>query len=98
MTLNDEEPILKLAQDVVKKAKEAGVRAELDDSNESVGKKIREAEIMKIPYAIVIGEKELESKQIIPRLRSDLGKQPENAQDIDEFLAGVAKQSNTRSK
>src|SRR3989338_1588288 len=53
LTLNDEKPILKLAKDVVKKEKELGIRAELDDSNETLGKKIRETEVMKVPYTIV---------------------------------------------
>lgn len=96
--INDEKPILKLAKSVVQKAKEMGVRAELDDSNESLSKKIREAEVMKVPYTIVIGQKEAESKQVIPRLRGDLGKQSEKPEDIDEFLTRVAEESKTRSK
>ena len=98
IALNDEKPILKLAKDVVKKAKELEIRTELDDSNESVGKKIREAEVMKIPYTVVIGQKELESKKVVPRLRSDLGKQTERAESIDDFLARVAEEAKTRSK
>lgn len=98
IALNDEKPILKLANDVVKKAKELGIRAELDDSNESVGKKIREAEVFKVPYAIVIGGKEVESGKIVPRLREDLGKQSDKPEDIDEFLARVADEAKTRSR
>lgn len=97
-TLNDEKSILKLANDVVKKAKELRVRAELDDSNESVSKKIREAEVMKVPYTLVIGQKEIESGEIIPRIRTDLGKQLDKAEDIDEFLDRVAEEAKTRSK
>jgi len=98
IALNDEKPILKLANDVVKKAKELGVRAELDDSNESVGKKIREAEVMKVPYTLVIGQKEMKSGQVVPRLRGDLGKQSEKLEDIDEFLARVAEEAKSRGK
>ncbi len=98
VTLNDEKSILKLANDVVKKAKDLGVRAELDDSNESVSKKIREAEIMKVPYTVVIGDKELKSGKIIPRLRDDLGKQSEEAEDVDRFLGRVAEETKIRSK
>ncbi len=98
IALNDEKPILKLAKDVVKKAKELGIRTELDDSNESVGKKIREAEVFKVPYAVVIGGKEVESGKIVPRLREDLGKQPDKPEDIDEFLARVADEAKTRSR
>lgn len=87
-----------MAQNVVRNAKELGIRAELDDSNESVGKKIREAEMMKVPYMIVIGQKELDSKKVVPRVRSDLGKQPDDPQAIDGFLAEIAKQASSRSK
>lgn len=44
--------------------KEASVRAELDDSNETLGKKIRNAKLEKVPYFLVIGDKEVESKQV----------------------------------
>lgn len=53
-------------------AKENGLRAVVDRSNESVGKKIRAAEMMKVPYSVVIGEKELESGELSPRIRPDL--------------------------
>ena len=96
IALNDEKPILKLATDVVKKAKELGIRAELDDSNESVGKKIREAEVMKVPYTVVIGKKEVKSGQVTPRSRSDLGKKEETLR-IEDFLHAVAEEARSRS-
>ncbi len=54
---------------------DGGFRAELDDRNEKIGKKIREAQIMKIPYMLVLGDKEVESGKITVRSRSggDLG-------------------------
>ena len=48
----------------------AGVRAETDFRNEKLGYKIREAQMMKIPYMLVIGDKEMESRRISPRERS----------------------------
>ena len=96
IALNDEKPILKLATDVVKKAKELGIRAELDDSNESVGKKIREAEVMKVTYTVVIGKKEVKSGQVTPRSRSDLGKKEETLR-IEDFLHAVAEEARSRS-
>jgi len=45
---------------IVEKLVDAGVRAELDASNEKVGKKIRDAATMKIPWTIVIGQKEVD--------------------------------------
>jgi threonyl-tRNA synthetase len=97
IALNDEKPVLKLATDVVKKAKELGIRAELDDSNESVGKKIREAEIMKVPYTLVIGQKEIKSQQVVPRLRGDLGKGSDKSVAIEDFLQKVADDARRRA-
>ena len=48
----------------------AGVRAETDFRNEKLGYKIREAQMMKIPYMLVIGDREMESRRISPRERS----------------------------
>ncbi|MGH7175215.1 MAG: threonine--tRNA ligase [Minisyncoccia bacterium] len=52
------------AKEVAEKLKEAGIRAELDISNESLGKKIREAKQEKIPATIVVGDKEMAAKTI----------------------------------
>ena len=49
---------------------DAGVRAETDFRNEKLGYKIREAQMMKIPYMLVIGDREVESGQISPRERN----------------------------
>ncbi len=98
VALNNDKSILKLAKIVVEKARELNLRTEIDDSNESVAKKIREAEVMKVPYTLVIGQKEVESGEIVPRLRSDLGKHPKKPENIDEFLTRVAEESKTRSK
>ena len=47
------------AANVVDELKKADIRAELDDRNEKIGKKIRDTELMKVPYMFVIGEKEV---------------------------------------
>jgi threonyl-tRNA synthetase len=52
------------ATEITEKLIEAGLRAELDTSNESMGKKIRNAKKMKLPYFIVIGDKEVESETV----------------------------------
>jgi threonyl-tRNA synthetase len=97
IALNDDEPILKLANDVVQKATNVGVRASLDAGNESVGKKIRDAEIMKVPYTVVIGTKEVESQQIAPRIRADLKTEGLSDMGIEDFLQKVAEQAASRS-
>lgn len=54
----------KYAEMIFSKLKENGVRVELTDSNETLGKRIREAEIQKIPYILVVGEKEMQNQNI----------------------------------
>jgi threonyl-tRNA synthetase len=47
--------------------KKAGVRVELDDRNEKIGKKIRDTELMKVPYMLIIGEKEATENMVSVR-------------------------------
>jgi threonyl-tRNA synthetase len=93
-TLSDDENIIKAAKELIEKANAAGVRAGLDDSNESVGKKVRDAEIMKIPYTVVIGGKEVESGHLAPRHRSDLPELPESS--IEELLSKLSQDARDR--
>lgn len=71
---------------VLKPLQEAGFRVELNDANESVGKKIRYATTQKIPYVLVVGEKEIESQTVAVRSRDkgELG-----ALSIKEFTKGL---------
>ena len=94
LTLNNEDSILKTAQDVVKKAQRLGLRIGLDSSDESVGKKVQQAEQMKVPYVLVIGPKEVESGQVTARARADLGEQP--PAKIDEFLDKLSHDAKSR--
>jgi threonyl-tRNA synthetase len=63
------------AQEVYKTLKKAGVRVEVDDRSEKIGKKIRDTELMKVPYMLVIGEKEMNEKQLAVRRqgKGDMG-------------------------
>ncbi|WAW15481.1 threonine--tRNA ligase [Peptostreptococcus equinus] len=72
---------------------DAGIRVELDDRTEKVGYKIREAQLEKIPYMIVVGEKESESGNISVRSRDEgeLGEMK-----IEEFLEKIQKQISDR--
>lgn len=80
-------------------ATEHGIRFTIDDSNESVGKKIRNAEMMKVPYTLVIGEKEVETAKLNPRVRSDLA--VENREDkgyeVEQFMASVSNEARARA-
>ncbi|MBR2903549.1 MAG: threonine--tRNA ligase [Clostridia bacterium] len=74
------------AKGLCAKLKAAGVRAEVDLRNEKIGYKIREAQMEKVPYMLVVGEKEMEAGQVAVRRRDkgDIG-----AVSADEFLATV---------
>ncbi len=97
VTVNQEDKTVNFASEVLDKAKAFGLRATLDDDNDSVGKKIRNAETWKVPYTIVVGEKEIESGAVVPRVRSDLEVQkPHEPQAIDDFLKTVANEAKTR--
>lgn len=97
ITVNQEETTIAFADKVLQQAHGLGLRAHADNSNESVGKKIRSAEVAKVPYTVVIGEKEIGSSQLVPRVRSDLAVQPEHKPlAIDDFLKTVANETKTR--
>jgi threonyl-tRNA synthetase len=59
------------AKNVFQELKDAGIRAELEESNESLGKKIRNAKLEKIPYLIIIGDKEKDSNTLTVEGRND---------------------------
>ena len=73
-------------EEIFIKLSDAGIRVERDFRNEKLGYKIREAQIQKIPYMLVIGDREMESNRVSPRERSgkDLG-----AIDLNEFISLV---------
>ena len=79
---------------VAKKLDEAGIRQETDLRNEKIGYKIREAQSQKIPYMLIIGDKEAEAGTVSVRTRSggDMGSMP-----LDEFIAKVTEQTKSRT-
>lgn len=97
IALNSSDSIVNFATDIADKARKLGLRVALDDSNESVGKKIRSAELMKVPYTIVIGNKEVETGELVPRIRKDMEVNAEHApRTVDEFLKTVAHEAKSR--
>jgi len=74
---------IEYAEKVASRLKEAGLRGEVDDSSDRMRNKIRKAQEQKVPYMLVVGDKEVESGAVAVRLRSgqDLGPQP-----IDDFI------------
>ncbi|MFA5098693.1 MAG: threonine--tRNA ligase [Candidatus Paceibacterota bacterium] len=63
------------AEKILREMKRENIRAEIPDSNETLGKRIREAELKKIPYILVVGDKEIEANSVSVRQRGkgDLG-------------------------
>ena len=83
------------AKRVAAKLDEAKVRVETDLRNEKIGYKIREAQLQKIPYMLVVGDKEAEAGTVSVRTRAgvDLGAMP-----LDEFMSKIGEEIKTRSK
>ena len=64
----------------------SGIRVEIDDRSEKIGKKIREAELSKVPYMLVIGEKEMNENKLSVRRQ---GKGDAGSQDIASFISSI---------
>lgn len=84
---------LAYAKELRKKFKKMGIRVEVDESNEKIGYKIRKAQMEKVPYMAVIGDKEMENNtlSIRDRAKGDIGTQP-----VDDFIAHVQELTATR--
>lgn len=98
ITVNQEEATVQLAAKVHEEGRKLGLRIKVDNSNESVGKKIRDAEVWKVPYTVVLGEKEIQGGQITPRIRKDIEVQPPVAMSIEHFLKTAANEVVSRVK
>jgi threonyl-tRNA synthetase len=82
------------AKEVFASLKENGVRVELDESNETLGKKIRSAKMQKIPYLIVLGDKEIEEKMITIEKR---GMEKGEKISLVDFAKNIVEEIKTRS-
>lgn len=97
ISVNQEEPTVAFTAKLAEQAKELGLRLFVDNSNESVGKKIRAAEVVKVPYTIVIGQKEIEGGEVVPRIRKDMAVQDGGQSiGIEQFLQTVANEAKSR--
>jgi threonyl-tRNA synthetase len=81
LTINDSEATTKHAKTILDALKLADFRGTLDDRNEKLGLKIREAQVQHIPFALVIGDKEAEACKVAVRKR---GEQATTLMTIDE--------------
>jgi threonyl-tRNA synthetase len=78
------------AREVYAQLQQRGLRVELDESSEKLGAKIRDAQLMKVPYTLVIGDKEVEGKGVSPRKHGE-GKEADlGFQALDAFAAKLS--------
>ena len=85
---------MEYAQTLLDSLKNADIRAEVDDRSEKIGKKIRDTELARVPYMLVIGEKEMQEGKVAVRRqgKGDLG-----VKTIDEFIGEVRKEIKERT-
>lgn len=81
-------------KNVLKQLRKAGIRAELDERSEKIGRKIRDTELMKVPYMLVIGEKEAAEGQVAIRRQ---GKGDMGVETIASFIGRVQQEIADRS-
>jgi threonyl-tRNA synthetase len=87
------EKFLDYANDTAAKLRQAGLRVEMDGSNEKLGAKIRDAQLEKIPYMLIVGEKEASSGSVSLRKRS--GEQ--SSMSVDQFVAEARRAIESRA-
>jgi len=82
------------AEEVMARLQEKGIRVELDDRNEKIGFKIREAQMEKVPYMLVVGDKEAEAGHVAVRSRreGDIGSMP-----LDAFIARITAEIDSKA-
>ena len=72
--------------------REAGIRAELDERNEKIGYKIREAQLEKVPYMVIVGAKEEEDGTVSVRRRDTVDNESMNTEEFIKLVAAEIKE------
>jgi threonyl-tRNA synthetase len=85
---------LEYAQSLLVSLKNADIRVEVDDRSDKIGKKIRDTELARVPYMLVVGEKEMNENKVAVRRqgKGDLG-----VKGIEEFIADIKKEITERA-
>jgi threonyl-tRNA synthetase len=97
ITVNQEEITVATAQKIADEAKKLGVRVHVDNTNESVSKKIRLSSTDKVPYTLVIGEREVNNGIVSPRLRRDIAViDAQSELHYEQFLKTVSNETKAR--
>jgi threonyl-tRNA synthetase len=81
------------ARKVSEQLKKADIRSEVDERNEKIGKKIRETELMKVPYMLVVGEKEMNEEKVSVRRQ---GKGDVGVKTIEDFTREISEEIKER--
>jgi threonyl-tRNA synthetase len=81
------------ANSILQTLKKADIRVEIDDRNEKIGKKIRDTELMRVPYMLVVGEKEMNERKVSIRRqgKGDLG-----SKSLEDFTAELKEEISSR--
>lgn len=82
------------AAEIAHQLEKEGIRVEVDDRNERVGYKIREGEVQKVPYLLILGDQEVESQTVSVRKRS-VGDQ--GALTLQDFMINVKEEIDQKS-
>ncbi|MDE6723899.1 MAG: threonine--tRNA ligase [Eubacterium sp.] len=80
--------------EIKKQLEAAGVRVEVDDRSEKIGFKIRSAQLEKVPYMVIVGDKDIENNTVSVRSRKDGEK---GAMSIEDFIADITKEIETKA-
>jgi threonyl-tRNA synthetase len=81
---------LDYAKTVLQELKNADIRGEVDDRNEKIGKKIRDAELMKVPYMLVVGEKEMNENKVPS---ASMVKEIRDKKTVNDFITEARERS-----
>ena len=84
---------LDYAKTLLQKLKKADIRAEIDDRSEKIGKKIRDTELARVPYMLVVGEKEVNEGKVSVRKQ---GKGDAGTFEVDAFIAAAVEEIKER--
>lgn len=97
--MNDDEKVTAFVDKLANMAREHGLRITVDNGNDSVSKKIRSTETLKVPYSLVIGEKEVEQGRLTPRIRRDLAVdgREDASYDAEQFFTSLANEVKARA-
>lgn len=97
ITVNQEAMTIACAKEIEELSRKHGLRVYTDNSNESVGKKIRFAAKEKVPYTLVIGEREVQDGIVSPRLRDDIAVMDAQSElHYEQFVKTVANEVKAR--